>query len=182
MRKILTLTLAMALTVVACGDDTAAGPDEAAVTTATPTTKAKVPDTTKPDEKGFECPVTTAPEKAFHPPGDRIDLHPIGPWYGTEELWTVLPPDGLHDQRKSIWWSVNFPGGNMEGQPDITVVGRRLDAKAPDIVSEHPGTNGYTPDDGWFMLADFPFELPEGCWEITATYKGASLSYTVESR
>ncbi|MDX1449884.1 MAG: hypothetical protein R3246_12565 [Acidimicrobiia bacterium] len=179
MLKILITTLALASIGTACGDDSAGGSATAPVTTAPPTTPAT---TTAPPTTAFACPVTRAPDTAFHPPGDRIDPHPVGPWYGTEELWTVLPPDGVHDERKSIWWSVNFPGGEFEEQPDITVVGRRLDAEAADIVSVHPGTNGYTVDDGWFMLADFPFELPGGCWEITATYKGASLSYTVESR
>jgi len=175
MRKSLIIGIALALTVVACGDDSVGG----STTTAPPTTAAP---TTAPPTTSFDCPITKWPDVPFHPPGDRADPHPIGPWYGTEELWTVLPPNGVHDERKSVWWSVNFPGGQEEGMPDITVVGRRLDADVPDIVSEGPGTNAHTTEDGWFMIADFPFELPQGCWEITATYKGASLSYTVESR
>ncbi len=86
-------------------------------------------------------------------------------WYGTPELWTVLSVDGTYPEQKSVWWSVRFPGGTVEEDPDIT--------------SASPGTNAYTPEEGWFMIADFPVELPAGCWEIRAAYKGASLSYVV---
>ena len=30
------------------------------------------------------------------------------------------------------------------------------------------------------MIADFPFELPTGCWQVTGTYKEASLRYVVD--
>lgn len=115
-------------------------------------------------------------------PGERIADHPAGVWYGTPELWTVLPEDGQYRPRKSVWWSVSFPGGRVEQQPDITVVAKRLDAPGSPMVSRGLGTNAFTETDGWFMIADFPVELPAGCWEITAKYKGASLSHVVEIR
>ena len=42
-----------------------------------------------------------------------------------------------------------------------------------------PGTNAYTPEDRWFMIAGIDPNTP-GCWRVTATYKGATLSYVYE--
>ena len=81
----------------------------------------------------------------------------------------------------SVWWSINFPGGSTEGSPDVTVIARRLNAEVPDIASEGLGTNGAAPGAGWFMIADFPFGLTTGCWQVTSAYKGATLSYVVEA-
>jgi hypothetical protein len=58
------------------------------------------------------------------------------------------------------------------------VEARRLDHPGS-IASGRHGTNAYTGEEGWFMIADFPFALPAGCWEVTGVYKGASLSFTV---
>jgi hypothetical protein len=96
-------------------------------------------------------------------------------WYGTAELWTVLERDGTHPPRKSVWWSADFAGGAEEPSPDIAVTFRRLDIDAPPITTGYPGTNIHT-EDGWFMVAGFdPQE--SGCWEATASYRGAVLSY-----
>ncbi|MDQ3659863.1 MAG: hypothetical protein M3454_02135 [Actinomycetota bacterium] len=43
-----------------------------------------------------------------------------------------------------------------------------------------PAGGGFREDIGSFMLVDL--EIPAGCWELTATYRGAELSYTVEVR
>lgn len=128
-----------------------------------------------------ECPVTAPTAEAFVPPdpdlADRAsELGYV--WYGSDELWTVLDPDGGYSERKSVWWSANFPGGATENSPEITVVARRLDHPGS-IASSRYGTNAYTGEEGWFMIADFPFALPDGCWEVTGEYKGASLSFTV---
>lgn len=101
-------------------------------------------------------------------------------WYGTSELWTVLALDGDHSPRKSVWWSENFQGGVEEEQPDISVTWRQLDG---DQVHAHPapGTNAYTDRDGSFMIGAIEPDIP-GCWEVTATYKGASLSSVYERK
>jgi hypothetical protein len=66
--------------------------------------------------------------------------------------------------------------------PDISVAWRRLDEpQSEPIVAESPGTNAYTPADGWFMMNRIdPPKL--GCWEVTASYKGFELSYVYEIR
>ncbi|MGH3951108.1 MAG: hypothetical protein ACRDSE_18665 [Pseudonocardiaceae bacterium] len=44
------------------------------------------------------------------------------------------------------------------------------------VVIDNGGkaTNAYTPEEGWFMIAGIDPDQP-GCWEVEATYKGASL-------
>jgi len=127
------------------------------------------------------CTPTVPPKPGLSVPGDRAREHPAGVWYGTPELWTVLPATGEYKPRKSVWWSSRFGGPPSEEKPDVRVVARRLDAQRAPIESAGPGTNAFTETDGGFMIADFPAELPRGCWEVTATYKGASLRYVVEA-
>lgn len=145
----------------------------------------------------FECPVTIPPQPGFaasEPEKVTYSEHFPAPdpwpseyphegivWYGSEELWTALAIDGDHGGRKSVWWSVNFPGGIEEEQPDVSVTWTRLDT-ADSIVIDSGGeaTNAFTPEEGWFMIAGIdPNEA--GCWEVEATYKGAILSYVYES-
>ncbi len=74
-------------------------------------------------------------------------------WYGTAKLWTVLPVDGDYaTPRKSVWWSTNFPGGAIEGSPEIPTTWQRLDADV-DPISLDAGTNAHTAADGWFMIS-----------------------------
>ncbi len=110
-------------------------------------------------------------------------------WFGDADLWTVLSIDGAYQPRKSVWWSANFPGGGEEEQPPITVTWRRL-GRDTKPHAEHQGTNAYTVEDGWFMIAGIdpgsasdggPWRADAGCWEVTAQYKGATLSYVYES-
>jgi hypothetical protein len=133
------------------------------------------------------CPLTTPPNPAFVPP----ESYPPRPpdlyqkeWYGTEELWTMLGeegevwqdlPDEDNDGRlseKTIWWS----DGSSEGLSPITVTGRRLD-RPGSFDARGPGGGGFREDIGSFMLVGM--EIPAGCWELTATYRSAELSYVV---
>jgi len=102
-------------------------------------------------------------------------------WYGTEDPWTALPfgPQLSYSPRKSVFWSINFPGGGEEETPPISVTWNRLD-KADTRTNGGIGTNANTADDGWFMIAGFDPDEP-GCWEVTATYKGTTLRYVYEN-
>jgi hypothetical protein len=100
-------------------------------------------------------------------------------WFGSGELWTVLDVEGKHSPRKSVWWSENFPGGHVEESPEILVTWIRLDQDSETITNDSEGTNAFTGEDGWFMIGGIDPDTP-GCWEVTATYKGASLSYVYE--
>ena len=130
----------------------------------------------------FDCPVTVPDQPGLvppesHPPESSLD---DSVWYGSAELWTVLFVDGSYEPRKSVWWSENFSDPGLEPSPDIAVVWHRLDESVDDITNGSVGgTNGSTPGDGLFMIAGID-PLTDGCWEVTATYKGAMLSYTWE--
>jgi hypothetical protein len=133
--------------------------------------------TTAAAGRAFECPVTIPTEPRFVPTDPHHAERSMEglAWYGSDDLWTVISTDGSYPPRKSVWWSQNFPGGHVEDTPDIDVTWQRLDADAAPISADH-GTNGYTLEDGWFMIAGIdPDE--SGCWRVTATYKGAELSY-----
>ena len=132
-------------------------------------------------QPGEECPVTIPPTPGFVPP-DRYPAEPSGApekvWYGTAELWTVLRADDGSPPGKSVWWSTSFDI-SVEQQPAIHVVWERLDADTEPIMSGWT-TNGHTPEDGWFMMADITMSTGPGCWQVTATYKGAELSFVYE--
>lgn len=120
---------------------------------------------TQPTEPGLAAP-DGWPE---HPPTNDV-------WYGTADLWTVLPVDGSSPAgRKSVWWSAKFPGGSVEPTPDIDVIWQRLDKPAA-LVRSNRGNSAFIPDHGWFMIAGI--DPPSaGCWKVTASYRGATLSY-----
>jgi hypothetical protein len=89
------------------------------------------------------------------------------------EVWFDLPrgADGLG--QKTFWWSADFDVVN-EPQPTISVTGRQLDGFGR-FASPAPGTNAGA-DFGSAMLIGVGVPTA-GCWEITATYKRATLSY-----
>lgn len=140
------------------------------------------PDPSYPAAPGSSCPVTIPGEVGFVPP-EPYPPTPNAPnhvWYGSDGLWTTLNADGSSDFRKSVWWSANFPGGLEEERPAISVTYQRLDGDQEVVVSASPGDNAYTPEEGWFMFADIKSLTTPGCWEVTASYKGESLSYVWE--
>ena len=104
-------------------------------------------------------------------------------WYGTGRLWTMLRhggevwfdlprgADGLG--QKTFWWSADFDVIH-EPQPAISVAGRQLDGFGR-FASPAPGTNAGA-DFGSAMLIGVGVPTT-GCWEITATYRRATLSY-----
>jgi hypothetical protein len=131
------------------------------------------------------CPITIPPQPGFVPPSP----YPAEPpplynsvWYGTADLWTMLDPDGrvwrpqsdgpLFD--KAFWWSESFQWRNKL-QPAITVSIRRIDGSER-FEMPGPSTHGFRSDTVQFMLQGVSFPGP-GCWEISATYKGAELSF-----
>jgi hypothetical protein len=90
------------------------------------------------------------------------------------EVWIGLPrrSDG-HLTQKTFWWSADFDV-NHELQPAITVSGQQLDGEGQ-FVTPAPGTNAQA-DFGSAMLTGIDIPTP-GCWEITAAYRRATLSY-----
>lgn len=179
--------------------DTAEARKTTTTTTSIETKKAedsKVESSKVEKKEAFECPVTIPPETGFvatEPEIVTYSKHFPAPdpwpaeyphedmvWYGSGELWTALDVDGDHSGRKSVWWSVNFPGGAVEERPEVWVTWTRLDTNKP-VVIDNDGiaTNAHTSREGWFMIAGID-PPQQGCWEVEATYKGATLSYVYE--
>lgn len=114
------------------------------------------------------------------PPDDRYA------WFGTPELWTMLDLDGEVWEAantsfpvgiKMFWWSSNWAGMREEPEPAITVVATRLDG--PGTVTTDHATNAAADSlGGEAMLAGIEFTTP-GCWQVTAQYRDAVLSYIV---
>jgi hypothetical protein len=78
-----------------------------------------------------------------------------------------------------IFWSVNFPGGAVESQPEVFVTWHLLDIEVEAITNDGNATNASTPDDHWFMIAGID-PMDPGCWQVSAEYKGAELTYVYE--
>jgi hypothetical protein len=137
-----------------------------------------------------DCPVTIPPQPGFVPPKpfppQLPDLYQ-SVWYGTAELWTMLSPEGeiwelpykdadgtMGD--KMLWWTTTHPA-EQEPSPLIIITGRRLDRPG----SFETGTGGpcctFREDIGSFMVMGI--EIPAGCWELTARYGEAQLSYVM---
>ncbi|HEY0604717.1 MAG TPA: hypothetical protein VGD58_17495, partial [Herpetosiphonaceae bacterium] len=106
-------------------------------------------------------------------------------WYGTEQLWTTIPKNGVWDglphnpegyTQKVLWWREGYVW-TEEPQPALTMTGRRLDAPAPELNVSR-ATNAYADDIKSAMLVgvDFP---SLGCWEIRGTYADQTLSFVV---
>lgn len=135
------------------------------------------------NRRGGSCIVTVPSEPLWQPP-DAWNPSPSNPktaWFGTADLWTPLPYDGVYTERKSVWWSQSFTDAGLESQPDISVTYESLDTPNFTIESDGLGTNASTPEDGLFMIANIAFEPPSaGCWRVTAEYKGATTSYVVD--
>jgi hypothetical protein len=176
-----TLVLLGAIAVVACS------PVSGNVPPSNPlATDIAMAPTTRP-ETAFACPLTR-PNPPFLPPDPFMSKPPASygsAWFGRADLWTMLSFGGedWHDlphnpgglTQKTFWWSANWPF-RKELEPAITVVGRRLDG-AGQFSAGDPGTNA-TADFGTAMLVGV--DVPSaGCWQITATYRGAELSYVV---
>jgi hypothetical protein len=142
--------------------------------------------TALPQQLPDSCPVTQPQDPIFVPPEPYPPTAPYGQfWYGTNELWTAIHPDGQWEAlpvdkdgytQKVFWWREGYDM-TKEQRPQITVSGRRLDGDAP-IFEQTGGTNGYHGDMGQFMLTGVKVPTA-GCWELTGHYGEAELSFVV---
>jgi hypothetical protein len=128
----------------------------------------------------------TRPEPALAAPSP----YPASPpderyaWFGTPELWTMLDLDGeVVDAAntafpvgvKVFWWSSNWAGMREDQEPALSVVATRLDG--PGTVTADHATNASAASlGGEAMLTGIEFPTP-GCWQLTAQYGDAALSY-----
>ncbi len=134
------------------------------------------------------CQVTLPPSPAFVPPAPAPATPPseyAGQyWYGSPDLWTMLPIDGTwrHLQLGSgglsqslFWWSQGY-SASAEAKPALSVAASRLDGPATPVLASN--ATKASADFGEAMLIDLT--LPSaGCWAITGQYKGHNLSFVV---
>jgi hypothetical protein len=203
-RRVLFLTLVLALLLTACGVPDSqttrvqAAQQLVAAQKAVPTALPMVspsPDSivstasaVVADESHDNCPMTRPPNPPFSPPAP---YHPYAPspgefWYGTDALWTAVPANGVWSDlphnpegytQKVFWWRKGY-SWTAEPEPQLTVTGRRLDAQAPPLNVSR-ATNAFAEDIQSAMLVgvDFP---TLGCWEISGRYADAELSFVVQ--
>lgn len=125
-----------------------------------------------------------------HSSGARLRAAGAVPGQSVVPRWSLVrngrPMDRAGDRRrarprKAVFWSSRFLGGVAEPTPHISVTCRRLDRAVRPIIQGSPGTNAHTREDGWFMIGGIDPDS-EGCWQVTAEYRGATLSYIYERR
>jgi hypothetical protein len=139
------------------------------------------------------CPVTVPPQPSFTPP----EPYPLEPgfenvWYGNSELWTILDANGAVWRDlpvgkgphavgdKTLWFSESFStaeGEDFSGDAEITLTAVDLDGSLPKVVMEG-GVPSFNPGIRNFMLVGLGLPRP-GCWEVTASYHGAELTYVL---
>ena len=133
-------------------------------------------------DKTGTCPVTTPSQQTSTLPTNVVYEGRF--WYGVPALWTNLPNDGtwqdlLRDNgytQKTAFWREGFIARD-EPNPALTVSGRRLDASGQ-TFSFSNATHGWD-ETGDFMLMGINIPT-EGCWEITAEYREAKLTFVVQ--
>lgn len=140
-----------------------------------------------PREPPVDCPITMPQDPPFTAPAPYSPNAPFENnfWYGSNSLWTLLPQEGTwlelpHNPKgytqKIFWWREGYIW-NEEPEPNLTVMGERLDATAPSLLVSR-ATNAFASDIGSAMLVgvDFP---TLGCWKITAQYGDTELSFVI---
>jgi hypothetical protein len=98
-------------------------------------------------------------------------------------VWRGLPVgQGVHAiGDKTLWFSENFTtprGEDFSGNADITVTAVRLDGDARTVIQEG-GVPSFNRDIKNFILVGVGVPEP-GCWEVTARYRGAELTYVLQ--
>jgi len=131
------------------------------------------------------CPVTQPPSPALEPPvAPDLVLREGTFWYGGPGLWTIreeggvwhsLPRDENGYTQKQPFWHEGY-NWREEQEPDLLLTGRRLDGDA--TMTDAGASNAYHPDYGSMIMTGFVLPTA-GCWEITAAYGDAALTYTI---
>lgn len=130
------------------------------------------------------CPVTrSTPETRFTPPSSpqSLDAGTEMFWYGSDLLYTSLHADGrwygikspTGTRNKSFWFRKNAEWLTEEPY-QLKVTYRQLTEAGP-MFTATGVTNAVLRGQVAMLLV---IELPNrGCWEVTATYKNAHVSF-----
>lgn len=125
------------------------------------------------------CLVTLPPSPVFVPPDPYI-ASTNGFWFGSDALWVHLPLEFEANQGQKVFvFSKNYRSAFSEPKPDLVVTGRRLDGESPRAISGH-ATNAIKVMGGPAMLVGMTLPAA-GCWELTAYYRGASVTFVVQA-
>lgn len=134
------------------------------------------------------CAVTNPLEHPFVPPRPYLatgGVNWFGNWFGTDSLWTLLPPDGIWGQGEKTFWFRQEWGRYGSGQwipaadtAKLTVTARRLDGQAP--PAEVLKANSSYREEDWkaFLVGGIKFPTT-GCWEVSARYENDELTFVV---
>jgi len=135
-----------------------------------------------------DCPVTRVDSQRFSPSAEYLRPEAwgdTGNWYGTSKLWTRPPLNGHWRttqqflpkavfRDKLFWWREGYDP-HHELKPSLIVTAKQLDGTGQ--VKLDNATNAVRAGvPAMLVLIDVP---TEGCWQVTANYADASLSYVV---
>lgn len=132
------------------------------------------------------CPVTQPQDLAFTPPSPHLSKPPYEDyfWYGTENLWTMLPINGNWEYFREwdpyvqkIFWMNKDYDARTEPRPEFTVKARRLDGPAQ-IYESTEATNTFDTGFGDAILTGIEMSSL-GCWEFTGSYREYELNFVV---
>jgi hypothetical protein len=78
---------------------------------------------------------------------------------------------------KVFWWSEDY-SVDQEPMPTLTITARRLDGPAPDYLSTKATNASHASFGRTAMLVGVTLGA-SGCWEVSGTYRGETLSFVV---
>lgn len=136
------------------------------------------------------CRVTLPADGVFHP-SSSVSLGPARTpyrfFFGTEDLWTVLPADGtwrgqatskpgdfVYDDK--FQWFRTRAFTPQDGP--LTMSGKRLDGPAPSFIETFDAYS-FAPKHGYAMVVTMISIPVFGCWQITGHYKDQDVTFTV---
>jgi hypothetical protein len=130
------------------------------------------------------CPVTrsTAATRFTPPPPSRpFDPRSTMFWYGSDSLYTALFSDGrwhgiksaTGTRDKSFWYRKN-PEWLMENPYQLKVSYRQLTETGPTFTAGRVTNAIMGKEVAMLLMLEFP---TRGCWEVTANYKDAHVSF-----
>jgi len=135
------------------------------------------------------CSITKPGTQPFVPPAPYAAKPSLGQfWFGTDRLWTALPETGAwiglphytHGDptfRQKLAFRRQGCDPHAKTQARLTVSGRRIDATAPPLQTDGPGSPSWTAGDQFLMTGiNFP---TTGCWEITGRYESGEVTFVV---
>jgi hypothetical protein len=90
--------------------------------------------------------------------------------------WRGLPLWDTGYRQKIVWWTQGYDW--REPTPPLSITGKRLDAKAPPLVTDERANGSYHGGWGSFIMSGVNFPT-EGCWEITGRLSETELKFIV---